>query len=146
MGTILRATLVYWVLLMVLRLIGRRAVSQQSPFEFIVIFLLGGMSIQAIISDDRSLFAAVVGIFTVAANHFLASIVRERFLLFRKIVEGTPVIVAENGELDRNLLHGLRMLDEDVLAAARQSGIRHVSEIGLAVVERSGHLTIFKRE
>ena len=145
MGTIIRATEVYWILLIVLRLIGRRAVSQQSPFGFIVIFLLGGMSIQAIVSDDRSLFNAIVGIFTIAANHFFASAVRERFVSFRK-VEGIPVVVARHGEMDAKLLHGLRMLDEDVMAAARQSGIRHLSEIELAIVERNGRLTIFKAE
>jgi uncharacterized membrane protein YcaP (DUF421 family) len=146
MATIIRATAVYWILLIVLRLIGRRAVSQQSPFEFIVIFLLGGMSIQSIVSDDRSLFNAVIGIFTIAANHFLASALRERFVLFRKIIEGIPIVVARNGEMDAGLLHGLRMLEEDVVAAARQSGIRHLSQIEVAIVERNGRLTIFKRE
>jgi uncharacterized membrane protein YcaP (DUF421 family) len=146
MGTIIRATAVYWILLIVLRVIGRRAVSQQSPFEFIVIFLLGGMSIQSIVSDNRSLFNAVIGIFTIAGNHFLASALRERFVLFRKIIEGVPIVVARNGEIDRGLLHGLRMLEEDVMAAARQSGIRDLSQIEVAIVERNGRLTIFKRE
>jgi uncharacterized membrane protein YcaP (DUF421 family) len=146
MGTIIRATAVYWILLLVLRLIGRRAISQQSPFEFIVIFLLGGMSIQAIVLDDRSLFNAIVGIFTIAGNHFLASSMRERFHLFRKIIEGIPVVVAQNGKVDKRLLRGLRMLEEDVLAAAREKGVRDLSEIDLAIVERNGRLTIFKRD
>jgi uncharacterized membrane protein YcaP (DUF421 family) len=145
-GTIIRATIVYWILLILLRLIGRRAVSQQSPFEFIVIFLLGGMSIQSIVSDDRSLFNAVLGIFAIAVNHFVASFLRERFVGFRKLIEGIPVVVARDGEMDTTLLHGLRMLPEDVMAAARQSGIKHLSQIELAIVERNGRLTIFKRE
>jgi uncharacterized membrane protein YcaP (DUF421 family) len=73
MATIIRATVAYWVLLFVLRLLGRRAASQLSPFELIVMFLLGGMSIQAIVSDDRSLFTAVIGILTIAINHFAVS-------------------------------------------------------------------------
>ena len=104
------------------------------------------MSIQAIVSDDRSLFNAVIGIFAIAANHFLASALRQRFVLFRKVVEGAPVIVAQNGKLDTRLLHELRMLEEDVLAAARESGVRRMSEIELAIVERNGRLTIFKRD
>ncbi|MGA8025845.1 MAG: hypothetical protein WB992_01780 [Bryobacteraceae bacterium] len=77
------------MLLFVLRLLGRRAVSQLSPFELIVMFLLGGMSIQSIVSDDRSLFTAVIGIFTIALNHFLVSAIKQRFITFRKLVDGT---------------------------------------------------------
>ena len=73
MDTIIRATVVYWVLLIVLRMIGRRTASQLSPFEMLVLFLLGGMSIQAVVADDRSLVNAIAGIFAIAVNHVLVS-------------------------------------------------------------------------
>jgi uncharacterized membrane protein YcaP (DUF421 family) len=146
MGTIIRATVAYWVLLFVLRLLGRRAASQLSPFELIVMFLLGGMSIQSIVSDDRSLFTAVVGILTIAINHFAVSAIKQRFLTFRKLVDGTPIVVAENGVVDTRLLHGLRMVEEDLMAVVRQKGMKDLDEVGLAVVERDGNVTLYERE
>jgi len=146
MGTIIRATVAYWVLLFVLRLLGRRAVSQLSPFEFIVVFLLGGMSIQSIVSDDRSLFTAIIGILTIAVNHFTVSAVKQRSTKFRKLVDGTPIVVAEDGVVDQKLLHGLRMLDEDLMAAARQNNMSKLQEIRLAIIERDGNVSLFKRE
>lgn len=146
MGTIIRATIAYWVLLFVLRLLGRRAVSQLSPFELIVMFLLGGMSIQAIVSDDRSIFTAIIGILTIAVNHFSVSAVKQRWETFRKLVDGTSIVVLENGELDIRLLHGLRMVKEDLLAAGRKEKMRSLDEVALAIVERDGNVTLFKKE
>lgn len=146
MGTILRATVAYWVLLVVLRLLGRRAASQLSPFELIVMFLLGGMSIQSIVSDDRSIITAIVGIFTIALNHFAVSAIKQRFVTFRKLVDGTPIVVAQDGVVERRLLHGLRMVEEDLMAAARQKGMTSLEQVGLAIVERDGSITLFERQ
>jgi uncharacterized membrane protein YcaP (DUF421 family) len=146
MGTILRATIAYWVLLFVLRLLGRRAASQLSPFELIVMFLLGGMSIQSIVSDDRSLITAMVGILTIALNHFAVSAIKQRFVTFRKLVDWTPIVVAQDGVVDTRLLHGLRMVEEDLMAAARQKGMTSLDEVRLAIVERDGSITLFERQ
>ena len=146
MGTIIRATVAYWVLLFVLRLLGRRAASQLSPFELIVMFLLGGMSIQAIVSDDRSLFTAVIGILTIALNHFLVSAIKQRYVKFRKLVDGTPIVVAQDGVVEERLLHGLRMVREDLMSAARQKGMTSLDEVRLAIVERDGSITLYQRE
>ena len=146
MGTIIRATVAYWVLLFILRLLGRRAASQLSPFELIVMFLLGGMSIQAIVSDDRSLFTAVIGILTIALNHFLVSAIKQRYVKFRKLVDGTPIVVAQDGVVEESLLHGLRMVREDLMSAARQKGMKSLDEVRLAIVERDGSITLYQRE
>jgi uncharacterized membrane protein YcaP (DUF421 family) len=143
MDTIIRATALYWILLTVWRMLGRRTASQLSPFELIVIFILGGITIQAIVADDRSVVNAVAGVFTIAANHMLASIIKERSTTFRKLMDGTPVVVVTNGEIDDHLLHGLRMVKEDVLAAARQEGLRSLDAVRLAIVERDGNITVF---
>ncbi len=146
MDTIIRATVVYWVLLMVLRMIGRRTASQLSPFEMLVLFLLGGMSIQAVVADDRSLVNAIAGIFAIAVNHVLVSWLKEISVGFRKLVDGTPVVVLENGNVRRDVLHGMRMIDEDLMAAARQKGVRSLDEIKLAVVERDGTVSLFRND
>lgn len=109
-------------------------------------FLLGGMSIQAIVSDDRSLFTAVIGILTIAINHFAVSAIKQRFTTFRKLVDGTPIVVAENGVVDNRFLHGLRMVQEDLMAVVRQNGMKSLDEVRLAIVERDGNVTLFKRE
>jgi uncharacterized membrane protein YcaP (DUF421 family) len=145
MDTIIRATIAYWLLLFTLRLLGRRSAGQQSPFELLVLFLLGGITIQAVVADDRSMVNAVTAVLTIAANHLFVSALKQRNETFRKLVDGTPVVVVTDGEVDGRRLAGLRMLEEDLMAAARAEGARDIDEVELAVVERDGSITIFKR-
>jgi uncharacterized membrane protein YcaP (DUF421 family) len=145
MDTIIRCSVAYWSLLFTLRLLGRRSVGQQSPFELLVLFMLGGITIQAVVADDRSIVNALTAVFTIAANHLIVSALKQRHEVFRKLVDGTPIVVVTDGNVDRSLLHGLRMLDEDVMAAARGKGAKDVDEVALAIVERDGSITVFKR-
>ena len=145
MDTLIRATVAYWVLLATLRLLGRRTSSQQSPFELLVLFFLGGISIQAVVGDDRSLINAVLAIFTIALNHRLASQLRQRSERFRKLMDGTPVVIVEDGNIRHDRVHNLRMTEEDVLAATRDKGIRDLREVELAVAERDGGISVLRR-
>ena len=119
MATIIRATIAYWALLFTLRVIGRRAVNQMTPFEFILLFLIGGMTIQAIVYDDRSLTNALLAVIVIALNHVLVAWLKERFVTFRKLADGTPIIIVENGHWHRHrMLHAPATAGRDVRSTA----------------------------
>jgi uncharacterized membrane protein YcaP (DUF421 family) len=145
MGTILRATVAYWSLLFTLRVIGRRAVNQMTPFEFILLFLIGGMTIQAVVYDDRSLTNALLAVLTIAMNHVLVAWLKENSVTFRKLADGTPIIIVENGKWHRERMHRMRLQQQDVMSVARQGGVLRLDEIDTAVVERNGSISIYKR-
>ena len=107
--------------------------------------MLGSLTIQAIVADDRSMINAITAVMAIAANHLTVSAIKQRYERFRKLVDGTPIVVVSDGNVDKRKLHGLRMLDEDVMAAARESGAHDISEVDLAIVERDGKITIFKK-
>jgi uncharacterized membrane protein YcaP (DUF421 family) len=146
MGTILRATVAYWSLLFTLRVIGRRAVNQMTPFEFILLFLIGGMTIQAVVYDDRSLTNALLAVLTIAMNHVLVAWLKENSVTFRKLADGTPIIIVENGKWHRERMHRMRLQQQDVMSVARQGGVLRLEEIDTAVVERNGSISIYKRQ
>src|SRR5436190_1222577 len=91
MFTILRAIFAYWFLLFALRVIGRRAVMQNSPFEMTLIFLFGGTMIQAVVGQDRSLINACLVVLTIGLMHVLVAWLKLRSAAFRKVIEGTPI-------------------------------------------------------
>lgn len=144
MATILRAIIAYWALLFTIRVIGRRAVNQMTPFEFILLFLLGGMTIQAIVYDDRSLTNALLAVVTIAMNHVLVAWLKERFPTFRKLADGTPIIIVENRHWHRDRMSRMRLQEQDVMSVARQGGILHLEQIDTAIVERNGEISVFK--
>jgi len=133
-------------LLVVLRIVGRRSFEQMSPFEMILVFLLGGMGIQAVVSDDRSITNAILGILTVAMMHVFVSWWKARNETFRKIVDGTPIVIINDGKVDEELLRRMRLHPQDLMAAARQEGLERIEQIQFAVVERNGGVSIVRKQ
>ena len=106
---------------------------------------MGGMSIQAVVYDDRSLTNALIAVFTIGLNHVLVAWLKEKSVTFRKLADGTPIIIVEKGHWHRDRMYRMRLQEQDVMAVARQGGVRHLEEIDTAVVERNGAISIFKR-
>jgi len=146
MSTILRAIFAYWFLLFALRVIGRRAVMQNSPFEMILIFLFGGTMIQAVVGQDRSLINASLVVVTIGLMHVLVAWLKLRSAGFRKVIEGTPIVMKSGSEWDETALRRSRLHVEDVMAAAREKGVLRAEDVELAIFERSGTICVMPRK
>jgi uncharacterized membrane protein YcaP (DUF421 family) len=146
MGIILRSALVYSFLLVIVRVVGRRSFEQMTPFEMILIFLLGGIGIQSVVGDDRSLTGALLGISTIAGLHVLVAYLKMRYAAVGRWVDGTPIVIVEDGRWDHERLRRLRLHEQDVMATARQSGIERLEQILFAVVERNGAISIVRKQ
>jgi uncharacterized membrane protein YcaP (DUF421 family) len=146
MGTIIRAACGYWVLLIVLRLVGRRALEQMTPFEIILMFMLGGIMIQAIVADDRSMVNAILGVLTVASMHVLVTRLKQWSRSFGRWVDGTPVVIVDDRGWHPERMSALRIHKDDVMAAARQRGLKNADDIGFAVAERNGAISIIQQQ
>jgi uncharacterized membrane protein YcaP (DUF421 family) len=143
-GTILRAVAAYCLLLFMLRIIGRRSVSQMTPFELMIMFLIGGMTIQAIVTDDRSLTNAFLAVLSVCGMHVVVATLKQHFPRFGRVVDGTPIVIFHGGEWFRDRMDQLHIQQEDVMAAARQLGLERAEQIRYAIVERNGSISIIK--
>lgn len=146
MGTIIRAVLAYWFLLILLRMIYRRAISGMTPFEMILLFLIGGMMVQAVVGDDRSLVNAFLALSSIGLMHIFVTYLKHRYRLLAKIIDGTPVVIAEDGKWHEARMRRLRIDPQDVMAVGRCQGVREMSEIQEAVVERDGSISIIRRK
>ncbi|MGH7169786.1 MAG: DUF421 domain-containing protein [Gemmataceae bacterium] len=146
MVTIINAAIIYWVLLFAFRFIGRRGPSMTTPFEVILLFMLGGMGMQAIIGNDHSLTNAVLGIATVVMMHVSVSTLKGWSENFGRIADGTPVIIYAKGHWQEESLRRLRIHRQDVLAAARSQGVERLQQIKYAIVERNGSISVLKQD
>jgi uncharacterized membrane protein YcaP (DUF421 family) len=142
MDIILRAAVAYIVLLLTVRLIGRRLASMLAPFDLVVLFLIGGASLSAVLGDDRSLMGAFSAIGTIGLMHVLVSWGKARSALFGRIVDGTPVVVFERGQWHEERMRMLRLQEADVMSAVRQRGLQRLEQVRYAVVERDGKVSI----
>src|SRR5438045_3909924 len=123
MDIVLRTILVFAFLLVLTRVIGRRELSSLQPFDLILLIILGDAVQQGLTQDDYSLTGAFLAVGTIAVLQVLVSWVSYRFPRTRKVIEGTPIIVVQDGEPIENNLKRERLDLDDVAEAARQQGI-----------------------
>lgn len=144
MYTVIHAIAGYLFLLLTVRVMARRPGAQLTPFEFVIIFLIGGVIIRATVGNDQSETNCTCAIMAIGLVHRLMSILRGRSAKFRRWIDGVPMLLLRNGEWQLEAMRGLRVDPDDVMAAARQQGVRNLSEIDYAVIERNGSITVMK--
>ncbi len=145
MYTVFHAIVGYFFLVLVVRGLSRRPGAQMTPFEFVIIFLVGGVIILTTVGDDRSETNSVCAVITVGLMHRLVSWLGSRFPFFGELVEGTPLVVLKNGQWQTEVMEKMRLQDTDVMAAARNKGVKTLDQIKLAVLERNGGISIIKK-
>jgi uncharacterized membrane protein YcaP (DUF421 family) len=145
MDIVLRTILVFFVMLTLTRVIGRRELSSLQPFDLILLIVLGDAVQQGLTQDDYSLTGAFLVIFTFALLQVLVSWLGYRFPRTRPALEGHPLIVVDDGELIETNLRRERLTPEEVAEAARQNGIAHLSEVRWAVLETTGAISFIKK-
>ena len=145
MNVVLRAAAAYWILLLAVRLIGRRTASQMAPFDLIVLFLFGGAAITSVLGSDQSLTAAYTAICTIGVMHISVSWAKARSIRFEHLIDGTPVIVYEKGQWHEQRMRWLRLQEQDIMTAARQKGLRGIDDVRYAIAERDGKISIIEK-
>src|ERR1700684_2371817 len=120
MSTIIHAVFGYLFLLIIVRLLSRRPGGQLTLFEFVIVFLIGGVVILSTVGKDRSVTNCATAILTVGLMHWLVSSIKGKYPRLGAIVDGTPLTLLKNGEWQLEVMKGMRMDREDVMAAARE--------------------------
>ena len=93
----------------------------------------------------RSMVGALLGVTTVGMNHIFVAWLKQRAIWFRKFADGTPIPVIEQGNWNEERMKKMRLQEQDVMSAARNKGIGSLDDIDMAVVERNGEISIFKK-
>jgi uncharacterized membrane protein YcaP (DUF421 family) len=142
LSVILRAAAAYLILLFAVRLIGRRMASMLAPFDLVVLFLFGGALMSSVLGEDHSMVGAISAVFAIGLMHVGVSELKRWSPRFGRLVDGTPVVVYEQGHWHADRMRSLRMLESDVMVAVRQKGLMRLEEVRYAVIERDGKVSI----
>jgi uncharacterized membrane protein YcaP (DUF421 family) len=145
MDIVLRGIVVFAFLLVLTRIIGRRELSSLQPFDLILLIILGDAVQQGLTQDDYSLTGAVLAVGTIAVLQVFVSWLGYRFPRMRPVLEGTPIIVVQDGEvIERNLKRERLSIDE-VREEARVQGIPHLADVRWGVLETNGQISFIKK-
>jgi uncharacterized membrane protein YcaP (DUF421 family) len=143
---LLRPVIVYLVLVLLLRLFGKRELAQLNPFDLVVLLSLSNTVQNAIIGDDNSVTGGVIGAFSLLAINYL--VVR---LLFRsprltRILEGRPVVLIREGQIDLKALKREALTQEELIEVIHRQGFEHIHEVHRCDLEPNGSFYVEARD
>ena len=147
METVLRGFAIYVVLLVIVRLSGRRTLAQMTPFDLVLLLIIAETTQQALLGDDFSITNAFVLIVTLFGIDIALSYLKKGHSGLSRLIDGTPTILLSHGQPDERALRRARVSIDDVLKAARiQQGLERQDQIKFAVLEASGEISIVPKE
>lgn len=144
MEIVVRASVLFFFLFLLTRGLRKRALSEMAPFEMILLVTLGDIIQQGVTQEDYSITGAVLAAGTFAFWVTAMTWATWRSERVRKIVDGVPIVLVQDGEPVEAALKLEQMPIDEVLEAARQQGVEKLADIRFAVLEPSGRISVIQ--
>ena len=145
MDILIRATIIFWALYVLVRLLGKRELAQLTPFELIVLIATGDLIQQGVTHNDFSMTGAIVAVATLA---FWASVLSWVTYLSRRaerFLDGEPNVIIRDGKLLRANMRRDRITLAEVESEMRQNGIARIADVEWGIVESKGRMSFIQR-
>ena len=139
---VLRTAIVYFFLVLILRVSGKREVGQMSILELIVILIISDAVQNSMVGENTTLWGGLVAVLTLLAMDFGLKTLAARSRRVRRVVEGEPRLLVRDGRILTKALDEEGVDVDDVRAAARGAGIARLDDVRLAVLETDGSISV----
>jgi uncharacterized membrane protein YcaP (DUF421 family) len=145
MDIALRGIVLYAFIVLVMRVIGRRELSSMTPFDLVLVIILGDAVQQGLTQDDYSVTGAIIAVSTIASLQVLTSYLSFRSQRVRKVLEGLPIVLVDHGKIVERNLSRERMTEDEVAEEMRQQQIASLDEVQWAILESNGSISFIKK-
>jgi len=145
MELVIRATVVFWFLWLVVRGTGKRSLAELTPLDLLLVVVIGDLAQQGVTQEDMSITGAALAVSVFVIWTLLADWFGRRSPRMGRFLNGEPVIVVRNGEPLVDRLERERITLWDLVEAARIDGIGALSDIEFAVLETDGRFSFIKK-
>src|ERR671938_629584 len=141
MDIVFRGIAIYGFIYLLTRVVGRRELSTLQPFDLILLIILGDAVQQGLTQDDYSITGAFIAVGTIAALQVLTSYLSFRVPWTRRVLDGHPIVIVQDGKVIEETLHRERLSVDDVAEEARGQQIASLEDVQWAVLETSGTIS-----
>jgi uncharacterized membrane protein YcaP (DUF421 family) len=146
MEIIVRATVIFFFVWGLMRLMGKRELSELTAFELVLLISIGDLVQQGVTQEDMSVTGALLAVGTIGMWILAFSYASFRWRGSRTVIEGFPVVVVQEGRLVEEMLQLERLSREEVLEAAREQGIDDLANIRVGILEADGKFSFISGE
>jgi uncharacterized membrane protein YcaP (DUF421 family) len=142
---ILELVVGFIVLLIITKILGKTQIKQITPFDFISALVLGELLGNAIYDKDINLLFIIIALLVWGALIFTVEKIALKFKRTRKVLDGEPLIVIRNGQIDINILKKEKLNTNELLSLLRSKDVFSVREVEYAILEPSGSLSVLRK-
>lgn len=146
MDIVMRASVMFAMLYLLIRLLGKRELGQMTPFELVLLVVMGDLIQQGVTHNDFSLTGAMLAICTFAFWALVLSWTVYLFPRAKDLLDGAPRVIVRDGEIVTAALRGDRLTRDEILSEMRLAGIGRLSSVAWAILEPQGKISFIKKE
>jgi uncharacterized membrane protein YcaP (DUF421 family) len=140
METVLRVVFVYALVWACFRILGKRELTQMSPFELVTVLFIPQLFSRALTRQDYSMTNAVIGATTLFSLVFLTSAASYRFRRVSRVMQAEPTVLVCRGSLMEEHLNRERIAPEDIVSAMHKVGLERLGQVEWAILETDGKI------
>lgn len=143
--TLIRAFIIYFFVIIAVRLMGKRQVGELKPHELVITILLSAIAVIPLEENSMPLANCLLPIMLFISLEILVAVFSMKSLKFRNIIQGRPIFIIRRGKLDQKKLREMRFTVDDIVDALRQKDIFDLDEVEDAVIETNGSVSVLPK-
>jgi len=142
---IVRGTIVYVFLLILLRLTGKRQIGQLAPFDLVLLLVLSNAVQNSMNGGDNSLVGGLISAATLVALNYGVGYATFKSKKLEALIEGRPQVIIHKGKVFEDVMRSAKLTHHELSAALRRSGCTCAEEVQMAILENNGSISIVQR-
>lgn len=142
---IIRSIIIYLIVLLVFRLMGKRQLGQMQPFELVLTLIIADLATIPMAEVSVPVLHGVVPLLTLVVLHFILTLISRSSHFFSKIISGKPVIIVNPKGIDYKAMKKLNLSTDDIFEALRGAGYFNISQVQYAIMETNGKVSVMPK-
>lgn len=145
-STIIRTVILYMVVTLAIRLMGKRQIGDMQPNELVVTLLISEIAAIPLQDMNQPVLVGIGAIFTLIVLEIAVSILAMKSFFIRKLMSGRSVILIKNGVIDQQSMKDVRMTVLDLIELLRAQEVFNIDDVAYAVLEVNGELSVLLKK
>ncbi len=142
---IIRSIIIYLIVLLVFRLMGKRQLGQMQPFELVLTLIIADLATIPMAEVSVPVLHGIVPLLTLVILHFILTIISRSSMKLSKFISGKPVIIINPKGIDYEAMKKLSLSTDDLFAALRECGYFNISQVQYAIMETNGKVSVMPK-
>lgn len=143
---VFRTILVYVIILVIFRLMGKREIGELSILDLVVFIMLAEIAVFSVEEPSESFAHAFVPMVVLLVIQRASALISLKSQFFRELIDGKPSIIIREGKIDEREMRKQRYNFDDLMQQLRENGTEKISDVNFAILEPSGKLSVFENE